>query len=399
MVRWAGTSVPYYRERFREIGFDPNSDFDFTDYQRLPVLDKETIRTRAADLIAEGYSCERMVAYSTGGSTGVPVHFWVDEGSRAWRDVASEWACTRVGFRAGNRLGLIWGANLEPRLQETKKARLVNWLAHQQPNDCFRLSDDTLDRIDARLSAYQPDFLRCYTSALTLLARRLQERGKRPTYPRLGIITGAEKLDDTQREVIQDVFKAAVYESYGSRDCGVMAMQMSASQKPLHVAGANVLLEPLGNPDPTFGNEVAVTLLHGQGMPFLRYRIGDHARFPWHSAERPAESLEEVTGRMLDHIHLPGGRLIHSVHFPHLFKDFDLREYQVVQRESGDVEVLLVPGPHFRPSSQRTLERIMHDNLVGVSLSVSLVPAIERTLAGKLRPVVSYYRNQASPVG
>jgi hypothetical protein len=38
------------------------------------------------------------------------------------------------------------------------------------------------------------------------------------------------------------------------------------------------------------------------------------------------------------------------------------------------------------------IERILRDNLVGISLSVSLASTIERTAFGKLRPVISHYK-------
>jgi phenylacetate-CoA ligase len=392
IVRWAGTRVPYYRELFHREGFDPRAEFSFADYQRLPALPRETVQSRAADLIADGYTRETMKGNSTGGSSGVPVRFWEDVGSRAWGNVAVEWAFSRVGFRGGDRLGLIWGAQVEPQMRQTLRARIVNWLANQQPNNCFWLSNETLDHIDRRLSAYQPDFLRCYTGALTLLAWRLQQHGKRPTYPRRGIITGAEKLDATQRFIIEDVFKVPVYESYGSRDCGLMAMQFSTADRRLSVIGGNVFLEPFGDPDPVAGSEIVVTQLHRWGMPFLRYRIGDRAHFLSNTADQPTEILEEVTGRMVDHISLPDGRLIHSIQFPHFFREFDIREFQVVQQSNGDVRVLLVAGPNLTAEDLTHIERVLHDNLQGISLSISLVSTIDRTPSGKLRPVISYYR-------
>jgi hypothetical protein len=40
------------------------------------------------------------------------------------------------------------------------------------------------------------------------------------------------------------------------------------------------------------------------------------------------------------------------------------------------------------------IERALRDHLHGVLLSVSLVPTIERSAAGKLRPVISHYRQR-----
>jgi len=362
------------------------------------LLQRETVRERANDLIAEGFSRENMTANSTGGSTGVPVHFWLDEESRAWRDAASDWAFAKIGHRPGDRVGLIWGGNADPAAPRTMRVRVSRWLSQSQLHDCYRLSDRMLDEIDEKLAAYRPDFLRCYTSALTLHAHRLRRQGKRPSYPRYGIITGGEKLDLTQRKIIEDVFSVPVYESYGSRDCALMAMQLSASDPRLHIPGANIMLEPYGDDDPSSGREILVTDLHRRGMPFLRYQIGDRARFPSNSGDSPAEILEEVTGRTVDLVYLSDGRVIHGIQFPRLFRDFDVCEFQVVQQTNGDVEVLLVPGPSLVDRDAEKIERILKSILNGNALSVSLVPSINRTSGGKLRPVTSSYRPADAPI-
>ena len=83
---------------------------------------------------------------------------------------------------------------------------------------------------------------------------------------------------------------------------------------------------------------------------------------------------------------------MHGVQFPRLFRDFDICEYQVVQDAGGDVRVSIIPGPQLKSDDMTRIERVLRSNLVGVSLSVSLTSTIERTAAGKLRPVMSHYR-------
>lgn len=392
IVRWAGDKVPYYRELFENTGFDPSADFTLADYRKLPPLGRETVRERSDDLIAEGFSKNSMKRNSTGGSTGVPVRFWVDDRSLAWRSVASEWGFSKFGYRAGDRTGLIWGFNADPRAQRAFRARASSWLSHHVVNDCYRLDDQILDQMHSRLSVYRPSFLRCYASALTLLAVRLRRLGKQPNYPTHGIITGAEKLDSRQREIIQEVFSVPLYETYGGRDSGLIAIQLDAADTRLYVAGANIFVEPHADADTDAGSEILITDLHRKGMPLLRYRMGDCARFPRQAAHMPVEYLEEVSGRTVDQILLPGGKIVHGVQFPRLFRDFDICEYQVVQDAGGDVRVSIIPGPQLKSDDMTRIERVLRSNLVGVSLSVSLTSTIERTAAGKLRPVMSHYR-------
>jgi phenylacetate-CoA ligase len=386
--------VPYYREVFRKIGFDPRADFSFADYRRLPPLEKQTVIDRLDGLIAEGFTRETMREDSTAGSTGTRVRFWLDERCSAWRNAALEWGFAKTGFRSGDRMGLIWGVPTGPLARNEARTRVANWLTHRKMMDCYHLSNSLLDEIDQRMSAYKPEFLWCYTSPLTLLAHRLRERGKRPDYPRQAIVTGAEKLDATQRRIIEEVFSVPVHESYGSRDCSLMAIQPDARSPLLRVAGASVLVEPYGDADPDAGTEIVVTDLHRMGMPFLRYRLGDRARFPSLPPDLPVDFLEGVAGRTTDFVSLPDGSVVHGVKFPSVFRDFDVREFQIVQESNGDVRVALVAGPRLSSNDVAYIERALRDHLHGVLLSVSLVPTIERSAAGKLRPVISHYRQR-----
>jgi phenylacetate-CoA ligase len=392
VVRWAGEKVPYYRELFRNVGFDPKADFSFADYRRLPTLDKKTIIDRVEDFVAEGFSRDKMRPNSTAGSTGVRVRFWLDECATAWRSVQSEWAFSKVGYNTGDRTGMLWGVPTGPLSKNKVRTQLSDWLAHRQSHDCYHLSDHLLDKIDTRMSAYKPEFLWCYTSPLALLAHRLRDRGKRPSYPKRGIITGAEKLDPIQRQVIEEVFRVPVHESYGSRDCGLIAMQLDPSNPRLHVAGANIMVEPYGESDSETGSEVIVTDLHRIGMPFLRYRLGDRAKFPQFGSEVPTQFLEQIVGRTVDFVSLPDGSTIHGVKFPSIFGNFDVREFQVRQAASSDVQINLVAGPQFTADQMSSIEQMLRDNLRGLSVSLSCVSRIDRTAAGKIRLVVSEYQ-------
>ena len=82
----AGRSVPYYREMFAATGFDPGAMTSIADLQRLPFLDKPTIRAQGDRLKSERAGA--LVKYNTGGSTGEPLVFYMGMG-RVSHDVAA----------------------------------------------------------------------------------------------------------------------------------------------------------------------------------------------------------------------------------------------------------------------------------------------------------------------
>ena len=68
---------------------------------------------------------------------------------------------------------------------------------------------------------------------------------------------------------------------------------------------------------------------------------------------------------------------------------------QVVQEISGEVRILLVGGSNLTSENLTHIEHVFNINLSGVPLTVLSVPFIERSAAGKLRPVISRYREAA----
>jgi phenylacetate-CoA ligase len=389
IVRHAYSSTAYWREVLDSEGFDPRASFGFEDWSRLPVLRRETVQTRLADMVSRVVSADYSRPNATGGSTGQPVHFYMGPEEIGWRRSGVEFSMRRIGAPQGARRAMLWGHHLDPVTRDSLRSRVLDAAANRRWFDCLRLSPDVMDRYDAELRKYRPRCLIAYASALASFAEHLERRGgERPNYPTGCIVTGAEKLHVHQREMIERVFNRPVYERYGSRDVGDMGFQYDAADpNKLNVDWALVLLEPEHE-----GPEapVIVTKLHGDATPMLRYSIGDWAMFaagarPGH----PAYEIGGVLGRANDRVALQDGSWVHGIHFPHLFKEFPVQDYQVHQAADFRVRVLLVPGREFTSEHRRLIEANLAANLRGLEVTSDLVDAIPRSKANKWRPVVS----------
>src|SRR5207253_1358560 len=171
-----------------------------------------------------------------------------------------------------------------------------------------------------------PEVIVAYTNPLYVFARALAQRRVTPFSPR-AIVVGAEKLHGFQRELIEAVFQAPVFETYGSREFMLIAAECDR-HAGLHVTADNLVVEVLDDDGrPTPGGEegnVVVTDLFNYGMPFIRHVIGDRAVAGWGTCPcgRGLPLLKKVTGRRLDILRTPDGRQIPGEFFPHLLKDF-----------------------------------------------------------------------------
>jgi phenylacetate-coenzyme A ligase PaaK-like adenylate-forming protein len=388
VVRRAWWTTPYYRGLFDEIGFDPRSPFTFDDFATLPPLERADVHRVGRALVSVAVPPDELRQDATGGSTGEPTVVWLGPHERGWRESGIEHYMRRIGLPRGTRAAALWGHHLDPKAGDGLGDRFRSFVDHSRELECFRLSSPVLADHHATLERWRPRYLLAYASALGALADEVGARGWRPSYPTQCFVTGAEKLTPSDRARIESVFARPVHERYGSRDVGLIAFQLEPRRTlALEVDWANVLVEP-DTQGPVAS--ILVTKLHGDGMPMLRYRIGDLARFPADGRPgHPAFTLDEVLGRELDRIWLPDGRWIHGVEFPHMMKDHPVREWQVVQTDDTSVTVRLVPGATFGEGNRAGILRALRANLDGLSVSLELCTALPRTRANKVRAVLS----------
>lgn len=394
VVRRAYSETEYYRDLLSTAGFDPRADFDFDDFARLPVLERDAVRRAGTALCSAAVPPEQLRRDSTGGSTGEPTVIWTGPEERGWGESAIEHFMRRIGVRAGSPTGLLWGHHLDPVASDRLQDRLRDFADNVRWFDCLRLSPGLLAEHHARLQEWRPTCVIAYAGSLGALAEHVRNTGEQPSYPRRCFVTGAEKLLPHHREAIREVFRRPVHERYGSRDAGMIAFQLHPDRTlTFTVDWANLLVEP-----ETAGGEssILITKLHADGMPMLRYRIGDIGLFPEGSRPGfPALSLLEVSGREADRICLPGGKWVNGVTFPHLMKDYPVSDFQIVQARDLSLTIRVVSGPEFNEAALDQIRNVVEANAPGIPISFEMVDRIPRTKANKWRPVIS----EATPAG
>src|SRR5580693_4359875 len=80
----AGSRVPYWRELFARLRFRPEDVRRREDLAALPVLTREIVRERYADLVDPSFSAINLKK-ATSGSTGTPLRFEYCPESESWR--------------------------------------------------------------------------------------------------------------------------------------------------------------------------------------------------------------------------------------------------------------------------------------------------------------------------
>jgi phenylacetate-CoA ligase len=387
-------AAPYWRCLLDQAGVQADRA-QLSDLARLPFLTKQILSSEGERLRLPDASDVRQ-NYS-GGSTGIPVCFWQDRHFHIWQSAATRRLNQWAGASTGARLAKLWGAPQDARQIEGPAGRVKLWLLNQRYYDTFDMGPRRMASYHRSMEQFRPDLIQAYASSVHLLACYLRGESIRPRYPKVSIITAAEKLVPHMRAEIEAVFPAKVFDRYGSREIPAIAAECQAHDG-LHVAMGHHIVETI-NPDTGEAvedtpGEIVVTSLHNFAMPFLRYRIGDWGvltRQPCRCGS-PLIRLREVIGRTSDNFLMEDGRIVHGEYFTHLFYgEHGIAQFQFVQESIGQFTLRLVPTARY---SARVAERVEQQvrQMIGprARFRVEVRTDIPRTASGKHRFTISH---------
>jgi phenylacetate-CoA ligase len=381
----------YYREVFDRAGFHPDHFTRLDDLRRLPVLERETLRTRSTELCTVAATGPKVDRVSTGGTSGKTVQFYIgaNRSQIEYAHLVAGWA--RAGYQLGTPTAVFRG-RVVPEERPLFRHDYDPILKHHFYSN-FHMTDDNMSRYVAHVRGLGGCFLHVYPSAATALARFIRRSGAgAPTNVR-GILAESEILYPADRELIEMVFGCRVFSSYGLSEKVVAAAQCEHSNA-YHVwptYGCLELIDERGRPVTTPGQrgEIVGTGFINTVMPFIRYRTGDFATFLGDRCDQCGRAhmvLGDIRGhRIQEHLVASDGSLIswtalnmHDDTFEHVLR------FQFQQDAPGAALLKLVPAPGFSTIDETRIQArlgVKFDNRI--QLTMRLVESIELSATGK----------------
>lgn len=384
----------FYRERLDELGITPNDIRTWQDFERLPLLTKDDIRTNRDAMVADNIPKDRLFPKKTSGSTGVSLSFFVDEDSMQWKRGCAlrhdEWS----GWRLGERVGAVWG---NPEYKKSWRGYVRNTLLERGTFlDTLRMDSDAMTDFHAEISLQRPTLLFGHAHSLYLFARFVQERNLAPIRPK-GIISTAMVLHDFERALVEDVFGCKVTNRYGCEEVSLIACECEAHQG-LHVNMDTLHFECLRDGKPAGAGEtgaVVVTDLTNYGMPFIRYLVGDTARMADNpcSCGRTYPLISSLEGRIADYVRTPEGEYISGISLTENFAMVleGVKQMQIVQEEIDHLLFRVVQEGGGQDHALRAEIAHLVKERFGASMRHDLeyVESIQSETSGKYRFCVS----------
>jgi phenylacetate-coenzyme A ligase PaaK-like adenylate-forming protein len=390
LIKYAYEHVPYYSKLYKSLEIHPDDIKSLKDFQALPFLTREDIKSHINELVTDDPNHE-IFPDSTGGSTGVPMQFFIERAYDRWDQALELRGRGWYGVREGDRIAFVWGAK-QDMPDWSMPARLKARILQERYLNAFGMTEQKMQLFAESLIKWKPAMFRAYASALTLFAQYLKDHKITGIEPRL-IETTAEKVTLPQRDLLESVFHCKVADWYSAREMGTIAFQ--CPEGSLHVGETRYLeiVAKNNGAQPGELGEVVITSLHQYGMPFIRYKIGDMAILETHSCScgRGLPVLREVVGRMQDFLVTSDGRFVHGGYFPHTFRLYpEISQYQVYQPDRDHLQVRFVCKCPIDSDWIAAIQHELHECFGNkMNISVDIVDNIPLTMAGKQRFIIS----------
>ncbi|MDP1902582.1 MAG: AMP-binding protein [Rubrivivax sp.] len=399
----AAAQVPYWRDLFTQLRFDPRAVAGVQDLQALPLLDKATIRAHSDAM--KHPQARGLARFNTGGSSGEPLIFFIGN-ERVSHDVAAKWRATRWwGVDIGDPEIVVWGSPIELGSQDRIRA-LRDGLLRTELLPAFEMSETKLDSFVAAIRRRRPKMLFGYPSAISHIARHAEQRGQRMDDLGLKVaFVTSERLYDEQRAAIERVFGCRVANGYGGRDAGFIAHQCPSGG--MHLTAEDIVVEIVDREGrvlpPGQAGEIVITHLATQDFPFIRYRTGDVAVLDDRTCAcgRGLPMLKEIQGRTTDFVVAADGTVMHGLALIYILRDLPgLQQFKIIQESLLQTRILLVTDSAFVASCVPDIIHKAQARLgARVEIVVEQVAEIPPEKSGKYRYVVSKVENmpQGSP--
>ncbi len=387
-------NVRYYRNIMDDRGLKPEDIRTVGDISKLPVLTRDDVRNNFDALTAMNFNHSSLIIGHTSGTTGSPLEFYYDANVCRAKN-AAEWRQKGVaGIKLGDPIAFFLGRMVVPIKRKSPPFWRYNWVLKHLYFSSFHLSKANIGAYINKLLAFKPKALEGYPSTIYILAAFLESINR--TLPLQAVFTSSEPLQPYQRELMEKVFNASVFDYYGMAERVAFATEceVHAGKHQNSDFGIMELLGPDGRPVKAGSlGRIVATGLHNYAMPLIRYQTSDISSSSPEQCKcgRGFPLMSNVMTKDEDIVTTPDGRFISSSILTHPFKPMhSVAESQIIQDSLYQIRILIVKRDSYKSSDTDYLKEEFKKRLgADINVEVEFVDTIPRTAAGKYKWVVS----------
>jgi len=390
LLEHAYNNVPYYNRIFNERGLKPQDIKSAQDMEKLPLLDKQIIKKNFNDLIARNIPKTGMFLDTTGGTTGEPLQFYINNSAYRieWAFMMNQWG--RVKYRPGDKRVTFRG-------REVKKSNALweeNPIYNEVRFSIYDMTNENLWKYIQKIKEINPKYILGYPSVVCLLAQFILDNNIED-FPNINaVLASSEGIYPFQIEFMEKAFKCRIYSWYGHTEKAVLAGACEVNDK-YHILPQYGVTEIVDSAGQIVKNgEIVGTSFLNYAMPFIRYKTGDMAILKSGSCPcgRNYELIDQILGRTQEFVVTKNGRLISitgMVFGLHIDEYKHIKRFQLFQDKEGEVIVKIAKGKDFRQEhGEAIIKKYESVAKGGIKIDLVYVNEDELSIRGKYKYLV-----------
>lgn len=390
LVKHVYEHTVYYRRIFDERGLTPKDIQTIDDLKKLPIINKEIAIAHHDEIVPDNLSSFRYRVRRTGGTTGEPMQYLMDENNWGYTSAAKLYAWRTTSYQYGDKFVAMGSASLFAKKPSLMR-RIYDKIRNEYPMNTVNLTDELCEKYIQFIKKNKIRFIYGYTASIYIFTSYVAKHNIDLKQIE-AVFTTSENLTDAYRELIEKTYHCRVMDCYGANDAGVTAYEITRHN--YHV-GYNALCEII-NPIADNTGTLLTTNLVNYTFPLLRYQFGDEVELlpSVDAAEYNGQVIRRVLGRTSDVMRLENGHNMTATGFSMIMKEFDIVAFYFNKTGVNEVTLTVQPikeqyTPEQEEEIRRTIQRYIGDD---ATLHIIYVDHFEPLKNGKRR----YFMNDLS---
>jgi len=363
-IKYAVNYSPFYKESYTNI--DISQIKSLGDLSKLPILDKETLRTNISNIYAH---LDKSIIMSTSGTTGKTINILVSlkdlQHRMAYLDAFKE----KHGFiNLKMKRATFNSSKIIPPNNRHNIFSRSNFFMKQRIYSGYHCNYDNIKYYIEDLNKYKPDSIDGLPSVIYKIAKYIVDNNIKLSFHPIAIFPTAETLLPHYRSAIETAFKCKIYDQYSSTEASPFIVECKHGN--LHYRKDTGIIER------TDTGQILVTCFYSNSTPLIRYNIGDvvgQISESFCNCGDKSPIVENLQGRSTDYLVTETGDHLSSLFLSLVSQSFDncIIEMQFVQNTRNSILVNVVADDRFNSDMSNVIINKLNYSM-GKSMNITV---------------------------
>jgi phenylacetate-CoA ligase len=366
LIKFSLKNIPFYKTRYCTLNLNDYKQSDqllecFSTVNKIEIKKNPELFKRS-----NRFSKEKSYKMTTGGSTGVPLHYELSKIDMKYSRLLKYKGFSYAGYSIGDPIIFVGGGSLINK--PTLKTRIISKFLNSYKFSSYKINEEVFEKIVECIKKEKLVFIYGYASTIYLISKYIISRKYSFVIGKVkGVFPTSEVLHDFQRATMEEAFGNCIFNDYGVNDGGASAHECDQHQG-MHLDTERSIIEILDdNGTQVYEGigKVVVTSLKNYTMPFIRYETGDIAKITHLPCNcgRTTPRIVEIYGRTTDYLTIEGN-YIGSPVLTVLMGKLDIDLYQIIQEDLNNVTFKIYKITGFDESEKSYISKHISNSVL-----------------------------------